>query len=209
MSPIDLFFLVLSLVLGYVLYLKLGRRTGYEKNPFQYMRAFSEEKEDAAKKTVPEIEIPFITPLKHIQQFDKVFSLEKFVDFSRSVFQKLVPAYVKGELESVKGLLSSKLYDAYSAQKIEQKEKGFLSELLFFRLVSAKPKDVHVKNSIASIEILFVSEQTQVLKDDKGKVIEGDESEIDPVKELWTFEKKITQKDSVWILSQVSACADA
>ena len=39
------------------------------------------------------------------------------------------------------------------------------------------------------ISVLFESEQIKVLKDKKGKIIDGDQKKSILVKDLWTFEK--------------------
>ena len=44
------------------------------------------------------------------------------------------------------------------------------------------------------ISVLFETEQIKVLKDKKGKIIDGDQKNTILVRDLWTFEKKLNQK---------------
>ena len=46
--------------------------------------------------------------------------------------------------------------------------------------------------------------EIKVLKDKKGKIIDGDQKKSILVKDLWTFEKKIQSKDLNWILVETS-----
>ena len=54
------------------------------------------------------------------------------------------------------------------------------------------------------ISVLFESEQIKVLKDKKGKIIDGDQKQTILVKDLWTFEKETQSKDLNWILVETS-----
>ena len=54
------------------------------------------------------------------------------------------------------------------------------------------------------VSVLFESEQIKVLKDKKGKIIDGDQKKSILVKDLWVFEKLIQSKDLNWILVETS-----
>lgn len=206
---IDIFFLLLTLVLGGLLYLRLGRRTGHEKNPFSYaQRFYRPSSSDAPTVEMPVADVPFINSIKQIQQIDKGFSPETFLDFARTAFEQIVTTYVKGNLQDLKNLLTQAMYVLYEKEKAEQEKKKLKGDLLFFRLISAKIKNIKVEKSTAEIQVWFVSEQTQILKDAKDKVVEGDEKSIDRISEMWTFQKLITRKNEDWVLSAVGAHAE-
>ena len=54
------------------------------------------------------------------------------------------------------------------------------------------------------VSVLFETEQIKVLKDKKGKIIDGDHENTILVKDLWTFEKEIKSKDINWKLVETS-----
>ena len=51
----------------------------------------------------------------------------------------------------------------------------------------AKIEDASIKSSIDSIKVKFSSEQVQVIKNDKGKIISGDGNQILSIVESWFF----------------------
>ena len=69
---------------------------------------------------------------------------------------------------------------------------------------SIQIKDVKTLKNFLRVSVLFETEQIKVLKDKKGKVIDGDPKKNILVKDLWTFEKKIQSKDLNWILVETS-----
>ena len=61
-------------------------------------------------------------------------------------------------------------------------------------MISIQIKDVKKLKNFLRVSVLFESEQIKVLKDKKGKIIDGDQKKSILVKDLWTFEKKFNQK---------------
>ena len=61
-------------------------------------------------------------------------------------------------------------------------------------------KEVKTLKNFLRISVLFETEQIKVLKDKKGKIIDGDQNNPILVRDLWTFEKKIKSKDLNWKL---------
>ena len=71
-------------------------------------------------------------------------------------------------------------------------------------MISVHIKDVKKLKNFLRVSVLFESEQMKVLKDKKGKIIDGDQEKSILVKDLWTFEKQIESKDLNWILVETS-----
>ena len=57
------------------------------------------------------------------------------------------------------------------------------------------------KTKIADVTLSFKSEIITVVKDNKGKVVEGHPDEIKKQKDIWVFTKNLSEKKSpVWLL---------
>ena len=69
---------------------------------------------------------------------------------------------------------------------------------------SIQIKDMKKLKNLVRVSVLFESEQIKFLKDNKGKIIDGNQKESILVKDLWTFEKKIQSKDLNWMLVETS-----
>ena len=59
------------------------------------------------------------------------------------------------------------------------------------------------KGHVASIKVKFSSEQVQVVKNDKGKVIDGDNNQILSIVENWLFSKNLKSNNPNWVLEKI------
>ena len=73
-----------------------------------------------------------------------------------------------------------------------QEEESLRIDII--KINSLKIKDVKKLKNFLRISVLFETEQIKVLKDKKGKIIDGDQENSILVKDLWTFEKKFSQR---------------
>jgi predicted lipid-binding transport protein (Tim44 family) len=204
MQFVDLIFLLITLGIGFVLYLRLGRRTGHEK---RFFYPASEEMDNitpqAQNSEVVRLVSPMFTGLQEIQKHDRKFSVEDFVEKIKDAFEKVIHAFVKGDKKSLSAFLKDKFYNLYEKEIDLLAEKKVTTHLEFFRLVSAEVKDIQTKDDIAHIQVHFVSEQTQIRKNSAGKTIAGDAGFIDRISELWTFERPLRSKGP-WMLSGIT-----
>jgi predicted lipid-binding transport protein (Tim44 family) len=67
----------------------------------------------------------------------------------------------------------------------------------------AKIEDVSLKSNVASIKVKFSSEQVQVIKNDKGKIISGDGNQILSIVENWFFSKDLKKNGPNWVLEKI------
>lgn len=204
MQFIDLIFLLITLGIGFVLYMRLGRRTGNEK---RFFYPSSEEMQNVTPDLQRERIIHVITSsfsgLQAIQKHDKKFSVEDFAEKIKEAFEKIIHAFVKGDKDSLSAFLKDTFYSLYEKEIDSLTEKKITSHLEFFRLVSAEVKDIQAKEDIAHVQVHFVSEQTQIRKNNTGKIVAGDPSFIDRISELWTFERPLKSKGP-WMLSGIT-----
>ena len=61
--------------------------------------------------------------------------------------------------------------------------------LILLVLKQSKLQKQFRKGNIASIKVKFSSEQVQVIKDEKGKIVDGDNNQILSIVENWCFRK--------------------
>jgi predicted lipid-binding transport protein (Tim44 family) len=70
-------------------------------------------------------------------------------------------------------------------------------------LVVLKPPrldQVDVRDTIATLDVRFQSEQVNVVKDKSGTVIDGDREHVDSVTDIWSFSRDLSSSDPNWIL---------
>ena len=217
LSPDLIFFLLVAIFLIIRLRSVLGRRTGNEKKPkdiFTYQDSILEPdkkkvlevKESIKRKTSlssPEKKISNLkksTGLERIFYFDKNFSPKKFLEGAKIAFKSIIETYAKGEISKIKNLLSSNVFSAFSREIKSRVQKKHSLEHTLISLKSADIEKIHVKSSIADIVVKFVSEQVNLLKNEKGKILKGNDEYIESHTNYWTFSKDLKSSNPNWKL---------
>ena len=217
LSPDLIFFLLVAVFLNVRLRSVLGRRTGNEKKPkdiFTYQDSILEPdkkkvlevKEAIKRKTplsLPEKKINNLkksTGLERIFYFDKNFSPKKFLEGAKIAFKSIIETYAKDEISKIKNLLSSNVFSAFSREIKSRVQKKHSLEHTLISLKSADIEKIHVKSSIADIVVKFVSEQVNLLKNEKGKTLSGNDEYIENHIDYWTFSKDLKSTNPNWKL---------
>merc|ERR1712146_780206 len=86
----------------------------------------------------------------------------------------------------------------------ERREEEETLKIEILKMNSLKIKNVKKLKNFMRVSVLFETEQIKVLKDKKGKIIDGDQKNSILVRDLWTFEKQIQSTDLNWKLVETS-----
>ena len=203
MDTIDIIFLVLTIFIAFRLYSVFGQRGEIDESSetLQNLRQrFQVPK--AGKKS------PILTAENQIRHVDPKFTPTRFLDGAQKAYELIIQSFVKGDKKTLKDLISPALYDSYEKVISEREKKKHTAELAFFRLVRAEIDKIEVIKSKAKIHVLFKSEQTQLVKGPKGKLIEGDPDELTQIEEIWVFERPLKSKNPNWQLIEISPLED-
>ena len=128
------------------------------------------------------------------------FDKKNFLRGACRVFEMVFQAFVSGNIESIKGLVSKKVWNALNQTILFRKENEITSEVDFICFEKSEVKDVKMLKNSARVVVEFVSQQVNILKNKKGEVIEGDENFVQKITDVWTFERPLNAKNSNWIL---------
>ena len=116
----------------------------------------------------------------------------------------VIDCFVKGNLDEVKNFIDEKLIKNFQSVIDDRLQEEESLKIDIVRMNSINIKDVKEINNFLRVSVLFETEQIKVLKDKKGKIIDGDQKNSILVKDLWIFEKKIQSKDLNWKLVETS-----
>ena len=128
------------------------------------------------------------------------FNKANFLRSACRVFEMILQAFNSGNIENIKGLVSKKIWDAFSKVLAERKESNITSEVDFICFDKTEIKDVKLLKNSVKVVVEFISEQVNILKNDKGEVIEGDENFVQKITDVWTFERSLNAKSNNWTL---------
>lgn len=133
---------------------------------------------------------------------------DAFLMGAKFAFQKILTAFAACDLKTLKNTLSYDVYQAFEADILNRKQN---KQKMDFSLICFDSAKVLQKNATHDeITVQFVSEQINLLKDEKGTVLEGDPMSVATMMDTWIF-KKIA-KDS-WLItgteSRMAPCEKA
>jgi len=216
-SPDLIFFVLVAVFLIFRLRGVLGRKTGNEKKPkdiFMYQdttlstdkKKVLGEKQTVEKKVFKKVSInkesnfKTYTKLKKICYYDKSFSTKKFLSGAKIAFQTIIKSYAKGEISKIKYLLSTNVFSIFSKEIKSRTRKKYILEHTLVSIKSADIENANFKSSIADIVVKFISEQVNLLKNEKGKILKGNDEYIENHTNYWTFSKDLKSSNPNWKL---------
>ena len=139
-----------------------------------------------------------------IYKDDPTFNKEEFLKGAQNFFEMVIDSFVKGDLKNIEMYIENKLIKNFQLVIDERFQEGETLKINIIKMNSIQIKDMKRLKNFMRVTVLFESEQIKVLKDKKGKIIDGDQKKSITVKDLWTFEKEINSSDLNWILVETS-----
>lgn len=121
---------------------------------------------------------------------------KSFIVGAKFAFQKILSAFANCDLKTLKNSLSSDVYEVFEQDIMSRKAKKHQMDFSLICFDSADIVKKTEKND--EITVRFTTEQINLLKDEKGEVIEGDKMSISTMTDTWVFKK--IGKDA-WIIT--------
>ncbi len=143
-----------------------------------------------------------LTNLKNIITKDKKFSSSKFLKNTEKAFEIIIESFANGQKDALNKLCKKEIATKYINEYENQKKQGNKININLIGIESASIETISVKENIAKIKIKFISEQISYVTDKNNKIISGDEKKIEVIDDKWVFERKLTDKSPIWLLSK-------
>lgn len=128
------------------------------------------------------------------------FNREKFLKSAKKAFRIITDAFNEGDYETVKLLLHPDLAPKFKEVIDQRKADGLTAETDFISFDKAEIIDAKAGKFSAIITVEFITEQSNVLRNAQGEVVQGDENYIQTITDVWTFEKNIDPVFTSWLL---------
>ncbi|AIL13596.1 hypothetical protein IM40_09065 [Candidatus Paracaedimonas acanthamoebae] len=184
----------------------LGERTGFEHSQRRRDTFRDPQKpEENHNSPSPSSEEDLIGPglrkvYAQMLSLDQQFSLSRFLAGATRAFEMIVLAYAKGDLKSLKPLVSSEIYKDFQEAIEERLQKGESLETTIEKIETPEITDMRLQETQAIITVRFTSEQIHLIRNDKGKMIEGNPKQSEQIIDLWTFSRDLRAKEFNWTL---------
>lgn len=182
-----------------------------KKHYEEIRKSMQKEYEDSRKEMIKEIDM-FSGVEAELNQadrdiFDKIrkvkptFTADEFLDGARSAFEVIISALSKHDKDTLKALLDKEIYGEFEKEIKRREVSNQRYETTLVSLDNAKIESVHEDNGDVLIDVLFSSEQINLVRDFKtNEIIGGDAASVKKLSDLWTFKKSIKSKDNLWQL---------
>ena len=164
----------------------LGKKTGFEKRPSNEDVAGLLDEEKKINESL-ELEKKFKELEKAYQKIPN-FNHTLFLQGAKNAFESIVAMFYEENKNGLKKLVSKKVYKNFcntiDSEEIKMKPKQILS------LKIESIKKVWTEDEKIFITVSYISKQIDLNGDNETTK-----------KDLWTFEKLISDKDPMWLLS--------
>lgn len=131
---------------------------------------------------------------------DPSFDADAFLGGAKAAFEMIVAAFAAGDTKTLQPLLSADVYHDFT-QAITGRERD--KETLESRILSFSRVEIdeaELRGRTALVTVRFQSQQTNVIRDAAGQILEGDPARpVDKV-DLWTFSREIGSSSPDWRL---------
>jgi predicted lipid-binding transport protein (Tim44 family) len=135
--------------------------------------------------------------LVDILKIDAKFDPEHFVRGARQAYEMIVTAFAEGNRRTLRDLLSADVFESFSRAIGEREGKGLQIDQSFVGINKADILEAEVSaKGIASITVRFVSQLISATRDKAGNIVDGDDSRIKDVTDIWTFSRDISTKEA-------------
>lgn len=223
-----LFFAVVAAFLGWRLYSVLGRRTGHEKrfDPFGSKETEAPATLPEREGNIRRLPEPATRPerpdrdrrkleaaiagiagdlrrgLDEIRAADPKFDPIDFIAGARVAFEMILGAFAQGDTKALRPLLADQVYGNFAGAIEERNRDKQRLETTLVGILSADIVGAELAKGSdeARVTLKFVSQQINVTKDQEGRIVDGDPSEVANITDVWTFARQVKSRDPNWTL---------
>ena len=188
----------------------LGRRTGFERQapPYQppsgptsppVIEGQAESVAPAAVRNLPEPTSPLGQTLVQMRSIDRGFDPSAFLDGAEKAFRIIVTGFAAGDRATLRGLLAEDTYRGFEQAIAAREATGQTQVSTIHAINSATIENAELRGSDALITVRFVSDQTNLTRDNAGQPVVGTDA-VTEITDIWTFERNLSSRDPAWRL---------
>ena len=136
--------------------------------------------------------------------FDPSFDPKEFVNGAKEAFPMIVEAFAKGDLRTLKMLLSDGVYTTFEQAIEDRRNKGETLATDVHVVKDCKIMGIKKIDRMVYIKLRFLAEETIVIRDREGNILHGNPDKLIAMNDVWTFGRESRSKDPTWYLYETS-----
>jgi predicted lipid-binding transport protein (Tim44 family) len=140
--------------------------------------------------------------LAAMKQAEPSFAVTPFLEGARGAYEMILMAFEKGELDRIRPFLSDDVEASFAEAIAAREREGLTIEASFVGMKELALQDAtfNKTSGFGEIAVRFVGEQTYVVRNKAGEIVEGSPREIKKSRDIWTFARKMGSDDPNWQL---------
>ena len=140
--------------------------------------------------------------LAAMKQAEPSFAVTPFLQGARTAYEMILMAFERGDLDSIRPFLSDDVAASFAEAIAQREREGLTIEASFVGMKELALQDATFDRTtgIGEISVRFVGEQTYVVRNKAGEIVEGSPREIRKSRDVWTFARKMGSDDPNWQL---------
>lgn len=216
--PADLL-LYIFIAVGLVIWLRktLGTRTGAERDRSEELTKIitaQESSPDIKKLSDNERGLQLSSTdvseesvrhdLRDLMDQDPSFDIKTFTEGAKDAFALIVEAFAKGDVDTLKDLLSPGVYASFESVIEDRRVRGESVSTEVHAVKSCTILNIKRIGKMVFIKMRFIADETCVVKNRDGEILFGHPDKITTMNDVWTFGRELRSKDPTWYLFETA-----
>lgn len=194
-----LIFAALAAVVLYQLYAVLGRRVGRQPEDAAPVPASGRAEDVEARKREAQILAP-PSGVAALRTRDPSFDPARFLQGARGAYEMIVKAFAGGDRETLRRLIAPAAFAGFERAIDAREAEGRSETVEFAQPPRADLESAEAEGDIARARVRFLAEFRSRTKGPEGEAVDDKRTA-----EVWTFERRFSNRDPNWTLVRVDA----
>jgi predicted lipid-binding transport protein (Tim44 family) len=195
-----LIFAALAAVVLYQLYAVLGRRVGRHPEDAAPLPASGRPDETETRQREMSAVLAPPAGLASLRSRDPNFDPARFLQGARSAYETIVKSFAAADRETLSRLVAPPVMSAFEKVIAARQAEGRSETVEFAQPPRADLESAEADGDVARARVRFLAEFRSRSKGPEGEAVDDRRTA-----ELWTFERRLSNRDPNWTLVRVDA----
>lgn len=140
--------------------------------------------------------------LAEMKKAEPAFAVGEFLQGARGAYEMILTAFEKGELDRIRPFLSDEVESSFAEAIAAREAAGLTIEANFLGIKELTLHDAtfNADSRLGEISVRFAADQTYVVRNKAGEIVEGSPREVKKTRDTWTFARRMGSDDPNWQL---------
>ncbi|KAF0115096.1 MAG: import inner membrane translocase subunit Tim44 [Rhodobacteraceae bacterium] len=140
--------------------------------------------------------------LAEMKKVEPSFAVGPFLQGARGAYEMILVDFEKGELDRIRPFLSDEVEASFAEAIAKREADGLTIEASFLGIKELTLHDAtfNAESRFAEIAVRLVADQTYVVRNKAGEIVEGTPREVKKTRDIWTFARQMGSDDPNWQL---------